>query len=75
MKSLPPKTYLAFESLLMLTRLIYAFSKKWGNLRPALALHFAYYNYCRLHSSLRVTPAMQAKLTDHRWELSELIAA
>jgi hypothetical protein len=41
-----------------LTRLTYAFSKKWENLQAALALHFAYYNFCRQHSSLRVTPAM-----------------
>jgi IS1 family transposase/transposase-like protein len=58
-----------------LTRLTYAFSKKWENLQAALALHFAYYNFCRQHSSLRVTPAMQAGITDHVWKLEELIAA
>jgi len=58
-----------------LTRLTNAFSKKWENLRAAIALHFAYYNYCRIHSSLRVTPAMEAGLTDHVWELKELLAA
>src|SRR4051794_36603020 len=42
-----------------LTRLTYAFSKKWENLRAALALHFAHYNFCRIHSSLRLTPAME----------------
>jgi hypothetical protein len=56
-----------------LTRLTYAFSKKWENLRAALALHFCYYNFCRIHSSLRVTPAMAAGLTDHVWNLSDLI--
>ncbi len=56
-----------------LTRLTNAFSKKWENLRAAIALHFAYYNFCRVHSSLRVTPAMEAGLTDHVWELSELL--
>ena len=54
-----------------LTRLTNAFSKKWENLRAAIALHFAYYNFCRVHSSLRVTPAMEAGLTDHVWELRE----
>lgn len=58
-----------------LTRLTNAFSKKWENLSAAVALHFAYYNFCRVHSSLRVTPAMEAGLTDHVWELKELLAA
>ena len=58
-----------------LTRLTNAFSKKWGNLRAAIALHFAYYNFCRIHQSLRVTPAMEAGLTDHVWELKELLAS
>jgi hypothetical protein len=56
-----------------LTRLTYAFSKKWDNLRAALALHFAYYNLCRIHGSLRITPAMAAGITDHVWTLRELI--
>ena len=58
-----------------LTRLTNAFSKKWENLRAAIALHFAYYNFCRVHQTLRVTPAMEAGLTDHVWELKELLAA
>jgi hypothetical protein len=58
-----------------LTRLTYAFSKKWENLQVALALHFAYYNFVRIHGSLRVTPAMQAGITDHVWTMEELIAA
>jgi len=56
-----------------LTRLTNAFSKKWENLQAAIALHFAYYNFCRVHSSLRVTPAMEAGITDHVWELKELL--
>ena len=40
-----------------------------------LALYFAHYNFCRIHSSIRVTPAMEAKITDHVWEIDELIAA
>ena len=52
-----------------LTRLTYAFSKKWENLRAALALHFAYYNLCRFHSSIRATPAMAARLTASRLSL------
>ena len=57
------------------TRLTNAFSKKLANLKAAVALHFAYYNFCRVHSSIRVTPAMQAGLTDHVGELRELLAA
>jgi len=57
-----------------LTRLTNAFSKKWENLWAAYCLHFAYYNFCRVHRSLRVTPAMEAGITDHIWELSELLA-
>ena len=57
------------------TRLTNAFSKKLLNLKAAVALHFAYYNFCRVHSSLRVTPAMEAGLTDHVWELKELLSA
>ncbi len=57
-----------------LTRLTNAFSKKWENLRAAIALHFAYYNFCRVHSSLRVTPAMESGLTDHVWTISELLS-
>jgi len=55
------------------TRLTNAFSKKLENLKAAVALHFAYYNFCRIHSSLRVTPAMEARLTDHIWSLRELV--
>ncbi len=56
-----------------LTRLTNAFSKKWENLEKALALHFAYYNFCRVHQTLRVTPAMEAGITDHVRDLLELI--
>jgi hypothetical protein len=56
-----------------LTRLTYAFSKKWDNLKAALALHFAHYNFCRVHGSLRITVAMAAGITDHVWSLDGLI--
>ena len=56
------------------TRLTNAFSKKLDNLKAACALHFAYYNFCRIHKSLRVTPAMEAGITDHVWMLAELIS-
>ena len=56
-----------------LTRLTYAFSKKWENLKAALALHFAYYNFCRVHCELRVTPAMETGISDHVWTITELI--
>lgn len=56
------------------TRLTNGFSKKVENHRLACAVHFVHYNFCRIHSTIRVTPAMAAGLTDHVWELSELIA-
>jgi IS1 family transposase len=55
------------------TRLTNAFSKKVENLSHAVALHFTYYNFCRIHQTLRVTPAMAAGVSDHVWELDELV--
>ena len=55
-----------------LTRLTYAFSKKKENLHSALALHFWFYNFARLHSGLRVTPAMEARVADRVWTLQEI---
>jgi len=56
------------------TRLTNGFSKKIENLNHAVALHFMYYNFCRIHQSLRVTPAMAAKVTDHAWEIGEILS-
>lgn len=56
------------------TRLTNAFSKKLENLKAALALHFAWYNFCRVHTSLRITPAMAAGLTPEVWPLEALLA-
>ncbi len=56
------------------TRLTNAFCKKLGNLKAALALHFAWYNFVRVHRSLRVTPAMEAGITSSIWAVNELIA-
>jgi len=56
------------------TRLTNGFSKKIENMKYAVALNFMYYNYCRVHQTLRVTPAMEAGLTDHVWEIEELVA-
>jgi IS1 family transposase len=55
------------------TRLTNAFSKKFENHCHAAAIYFAYYNFCRVHQTLRVTPAMEAGITDHIWTLSELV--
>lgn len=55
------------------TRLTNAFSKSAVHLKAAVALFIAYYNFCRPHQSLRVTPAMEAGLTDHVWSLQELL--
>jgi IS1 family transposase len=56
------------------TRLTNAFSKKVENHAHNVALHFMHYNFCRVHQTLRVTPAMEAGLTDHVWELEEIVA-
>ena len=56
------------------TRLTNGFSKKVENHGHAVSLHFMHYNFCRVHKTLRVTPAMQAGLTDHVWSIAELIA-
>lgn len=56
------------------TRLTNAFSKKVENHEHMLALFFCYYNFCRIHQTLRVTPAMEAKVTDRVWSIAEIIA-
>ena len=55
------------------TRLTNGFSKSLDSHKHSLALHFAHYNFCRIYQTLRVTPAMEAGLTDHGWELTELL--
>jgi hypothetical protein len=55
------------------TRLTNAFSKKLENHKHHAAIHFLHYNFCRIHQSLRVTPAMEAGLTDHVWTLEEVV--
>lgn len=55
------------------TRLTNAFSKKVENLSAAVSLHFAHYNFVRLHKSLRITPAMAAGVSDRLWTLQELV--
>jgi len=59
-------------SMRRFTRLTNAFSKKLENLEHAVALHFMYYNFGRLHKTLRVTPAMEAGVSDHVWSLEEI---
>lgn len=60
-------------SMRRFTRLTNAFSKKLENHRLACALHFVHYNFCRIHQSLRITPAMAAGISDHVWEISDLV--
>ncbi|RJX34210.1 MAG: DDE domain-containing protein [Oxalobacter sp.] len=55
------------------TRLTNAFSKKLENHMHAISLHFMYYNFCRIHKTLRVTPAMEAGISDHVWDLEEVV--
>jgi len=61
-------------SMRRFTRLTNAFSKKVGNHMHAISLHYMYYNFGRIHRSLRVTPAMEAGISDHVWSLEEIAA-
>jgi transposase len=56
-----------------LTRLTNAFSKKFENFQAAMALNFAYYNFCKTHSSLRMTPAQAAGVESSPWTVAELV--
>ncbi len=60
-------------SIRRFTRLTNAFSKKVENHAAAVALHFMYYNFCRVHQTLRVTPAMEAGISSHVWSLVEIV--
>ena len=55
------------------TRLTNGFSKKVEILHYAVALHFMHYNFCRIHKTLRVTPAMEAGISDHLWNLEDIV--
>jgi hypothetical protein len=61
-------------SMRRLTRLTNAFSKKLENHMAASALHFMYYNFVRIHQSLRMTPAMAAGVTDRLWDVADLVS-
>lgn len=56
-------------------RLTNAFSKSWRHHEAALCIYLAFYNFVRVHATLETTPAVAARLTDHRWTLEELLAA
>ena len=60
-------------SLRRFTRLTNAFSKKIENHAHAVAIHFMYYNFCRLHQTLKVTPAMEAGVTERLWEMVDIV--
>jgi IS1 family transposase len=60
-------------SIRRFTRLTNAFSKKLEAHRNAVALHFVHYNFCRIHQTLRITPAMAAGLSDRLWDISDLV--
>ncbi len=55
------------------TRLTNGYSKKLENLEANVALYFMHYNFCRIHASLRVTPAMEAGIADHVWTMAEIV--
>jgi IS1 family transposase len=56
-----------------LTRLTNAFSKKLENFKAAMAMHFAYYNFCKIHGAIRCTPAMEAGVEKSQWSVAELV--
>jgi IS1 family transposase len=56
-----------------LTRLTNAFSKKLENFKAAMAMHFAYYNFCKIHGAIRCTPAMEAGIEPSQWTVAELV--
>ena len=55
------------------TRLTNAFSKKVENLAHAVSLHYMHYNFCRVHQTLKTTPAVKAGVADHVWTIEELV--
>lgn len=59
-------------SIRRFTRLTNAFSKKIENHAASVAIWFMYYNFCRVHQTLRVTPAMEAGISDHVWSIEEM---
>jgi hypothetical protein len=69
-RSTQPTTLFPYTTLFRSTN---AFSKKLENLEAAVSLHFMHYNFCRVHQTLRVTPAMEAGVADHVWKLEELV--
>jgi len=60
-------------NLRRLTRLSNGFSRKFANLKAALSLWFWYYNFCRIHGTIKTTPAMAAGVTTRLWNLEELL--
>ena len=56
-----------------MTRLTNAFSKKWENHEAHLALYFLYYNFCRVHTTLKTTPAVEAGLADKPWTIEKML--
>jgi hypothetical protein len=65
-----PKRYLA---RFVFTRLTNGFSKKIENHAAMVSVYFMYYNFARVHQTLRVTPAMEAGVADHVWSIEELV--
>jgi hypothetical protein len=60
-------------SMRRFTRLTNGFSKKLENHMHAIAFHYMYYNFCRIHQSLRCTPAMEAGVSKRVWEIADIV--
>ena len=77
-KKLVSTSYVERQNLTMrmhirrFTRLTNGFGKKLENQLHAVSLHFMYYNFAKIHKTLRVTPAMQAGISDHVWSIEEI---
>jgi hypothetical protein len=60
-------------SVRRMTRLTNGFSKKWSNHEAMMDLFFGVYNFCKIHGTIKTTPAVAAGITDHVWTVRELI--
>jgi hypothetical protein len=69
------RSYQPENGLRRFTRLTNGFSKKWENHWAAVSLWYTFYNFCRVHKSLRMTPVMAAGISDHIWSVRELLEA
>jgi hypothetical protein len=71
--SISGRFWVSTEAIRRFTRLTSAFSKKLENHAAMVALYFMYYNFARVHQTIRVTPAMEAGIPDHAWNIEGVV--